>query len=260
VAACGFDGDDCFHAATNCFGESDGSDYRGSVNKTKSGKECQSWDAQFPQQHTRTHLNYPDGGLGGHNHCRNPDSEAAAWCYTTDIETRFEECEIGQPWQHCKRNEIPLATQQAGAVQCLNPTTPPSGPLPRFEAACGNGQSHADVCSRQCCNAAKAAGAYCANDETYQGRHQDYKMKIAFSMLKQDCTTCDAFADFFANAHLLDGLGIGSKGMYRFVDSIGFKVLVAAFIIMLFMLCVIAASIARYVWQRRQYAMPESAV
>ena len=26
----------------------------------------------MPQQHTKTHLNFPDDGLGGHNHCRNP--------------------------------------------------------------------------------------------------------------------------------------------------------------------------------------------
>jgi hypothetical protein len=256
VAACGWDGDDCFHRATECYAEPDGKDYRGMVNKTKSGKECQAWDAQFPQQHTRTHLNYPDGGLGGHNHCRNPDGEATPWCYTTDSEVRFEPCEVGQPWQHCKQNEIPLATQQAGAVICLNPTTPPSGPLPRFEQACGNGESHADVCSRTCCNAAKAAAAYCANDETYTGRHQDYKMKIAFSMLKQDCTTCEAFADFNSNVNIL---GPNNKNMLRFVDSFGFKILILAFLVMLIMLCVIAGSIARYVWQRRQYAMPESA-
>ncbi|KAJ1620268.1 Kringle-like protein [Pavlovales sp. CCMP2436] len=133
VAACGFDGDDCFARSTECYGEADGKDYRGTKNTTKSGKECQAWDAQFPQQHTRTHLNYPDGGLGGHNRCRNADGETAPWCYTVDAEIRYEMCDVGQPWQHCKQNEVPLATQQAGAVQCLNPTQPPSGPLPRFE-------------------------------------------------------------------------------------------------------------------------------
>jgi hypothetical protein len=259
VAACGFDGDDCFHAATECYGESDGSDYRGSKNKTKSGKECQAWDSQFPQQHTRTHLNFPDGGLGGHNFCRNPDGETAPWCYTTDPVLRWEYCNIGQPWQHCKRNEIPRAVQVAGGKQCLTPTTPPSGPLPQFEAKCGKGDNHGDICSRECCNAAKAANAFCANDDDHFGRYQEFKMKIAFSQLKFKCTTCVAFSDFFSNAETIMGMG-GGAGLVRFADSVGFTVLVAAFIIMLLMLCVIAASIARYVWQRRQYAMPESAV
>mmetsp|Transcript_21555 Transcript_21555/g.55468 ORF Transcript_21555/g.55468 Transcript_21555/m.55468 type:complete len:113 (+) Transcript_21555:1427-1765(+) len=111
-----------------------------------------------------------------------------------------------------------------------------------------------------CCNAAKAAGAYCANDEEFQGRHQDYKMKVAFSQLKYGCTTCEAFEDFFTNAKLLNGFGIGGPGMFRFVDSFGFKILVLAFLIMLMLLCVIAASIARYVYQRRQYAVPDSSV
>jgi len=259
VAACSFDGDDCFHGASECYGETDGHDYRGSKNKTKSGKECQAWDAQFPQQHTRTHLNYPEGGLGGHSYCRNPDGETAPWCYTTDLELRWEYCNIGQPWQHCKQNEIPRATQVQGGKKCLTPTTPPSGPLPMFEAKCGNGENHGDICSRECCNAAKAAGAYCANDDEHYGRYQEYKMKVAFSQLKFNCTSCDSFHDFFANAETILQLGGGSK-LIRFADTMGFKVLIAAFVVMLVMLCVIAASIARYVWQRRQYSMPESAV
>jgi len=260
VPECDFDGDDCFHGASECYGEMDGSDYRGTINKTKSGKTCQAWDAQFPHQHTRTHLNYPEAGLGGHNNCRNPDGETGPYCYTTDPDVRFELCNVGQPWQKCKQNEIPRAQQLVGGVQCLIATTPPSGPLARFESSCGDGQSHGDVCSRTCCNAAKAASAYCNNDEEYHGRFTDYKVKVAFSQLKNNCTQCEAFSDFFSNAHILEGVGLGSSGMIKFVDTVGFKVLVAAFIIMLLLLCVIAASIARYVYQRRQYAVPDAAV
>jgi len=37
--------------------------------------------------------NYPDGGLGDHNSCRNPDGEASIWCYTTDENVRWEYCD-----------------------------------------------------------------------------------------------------------------------------------------------------------------------
>ena len=80
----------------------DGADYRGTVKTTKDGVECQallpamlgrpqpcslptrssrvpqSWSEQEPQQHTKTHANYPRAGLGGHTFCRNPDGEPPA--------------------------------------------------------------------------------------------------------------------------------------------------------------------------------------
>ena len=47
----------------------DGADYRGAQNKTKSGLDCQKWDAgrvdHFPTR-------FPDSGLT-ENFCRNPD-------------------------------------------------------------------------------------------------------------------------------------------------------------------------------------------
>ena len=79
-----------------------GTDYRGSVAKSKSGKECQFWSHQAPQQHTKTHLNFPDDGLGGHNHCRNPGrEEKGPWCYTTSTSMRFELCTIPPPQASC---------------------------------------------------------------------------------------------------------------------------------------------------------------
>jgi hypothetical protein len=35
------------------------------------------------------------------------------------------------------------------------------------------------------------------------GRYTEYKMKVAFSQLKFNCTSCDAFSDFFSNAETI---------------------------------------------------------
>ncbi|XP_072017679.1 uncharacterized protein [Amphiura filiformis] len=80
--------------ARECYSDPLGRDYRGSVNQTIQGKECQSWTAQYPHEHTRTPANYPDTGLGEHNYCRNPDHSIGPWCYTTDPETRWAYCRI----------------------------------------------------------------------------------------------------------------------------------------------------------------------
>nr|XP_039268897.1 uncharacterized protein LOC120343914 isoform X27 [Styela clava] len=79
-----------------CYTTSDaGASYRGLVSVTKSGKTCQQWDFQWPHEHSRTEDNYPLSGLES-NYCRNPDSEEAPWCYTTDIDSRWEYCPIAK--------------------------------------------------------------------------------------------------------------------------------------------------------------------
>ena len=50
------------------------SDYRGTMSTTSSGRTCQKWTEQAPHGHDRTPENFPDGGLGDHNYCRNPDN------------------------------------------------------------------------------------------------------------------------------------------------------------------------------------------
>eukprot|EP00058_Branchiostoma_floridae_P015337 XP_002600825.1 hypothetical protein BRAFLDRAFT_75884 [Branchiostoma floridae] len=82
----------CIHPACPfvCIGSSAGSDYRGNVSVTISGKTCQRWDVDVP--HDRYHLpeNHPELV---ENYCRNPDEvEPGLWCYTTDPNTRWEFC------------------------------------------------------------------------------------------------------------------------------------------------------------------------
>ena len=76
------------------------SDYSGSSSTTKSGLTCQNWEAQEPHSH--------DIGqdLGNHNHCRNPDGEHSAWCYTTEPNVKWEYCVCQQTEQDLKRLEI----------------------------------------------------------------------------------------------------------------------------------------------------------
>ncbi|CAB9514790.1 Apolipoprotein(a) (Fragment) [Seminavis robusta] len=69
------------------------SDYRGTINTTMTGKPCQRWDSQLPHHHPYSPDMYPLAGLES-NYCRNPDSESAAWCYTTDNKTRWEFCDV----------------------------------------------------------------------------------------------------------------------------------------------------------------------
>ena len=90
VPECKYDGSDCPGGDDigECYTQADASDYRGLVHKTAEGLTCQKWSHQYPQTHTRSHANFPDGGLGGHNACRNPDGDARAWCFTTNAEVR----------------------------------------------------------------------------------------------------------------------------------------------------------------------------
>jgi len=72
---------------------SDGSEYRGTLSRTRSGRTCQRWDVQSPHPHDRTPENYPDGALEGNNYCRNPDGDKGLWCHTTDPNVFWERCD-----------------------------------------------------------------------------------------------------------------------------------------------------------------------
>ena len=68
------------------------SGYRGCQTKTRSGRRCQAWAAQYPHKHTRGG-NWFYGTDGTHSKCRNPDGEKTIWCYTTDPASRWEYCD-----------------------------------------------------------------------------------------------------------------------------------------------------------------------
>ena len=64
---------------------------RGQINITKSGKICQRWDKGV-DGHGRPTL-YQDQE---ENYCRTlaGDGVVEPWCYTTDNNTRWEECDV----------------------------------------------------------------------------------------------------------------------------------------------------------------------
>ncbi|CAG01898.1 unnamed protein product [Tetraodon nigroviridis] len=70
-----------------------GEDYRGKVDHTESGKECQRWDSARPHKHFFQPKKYRDKDLKD-NYCRNPDNRLRPWCYTMDPKTPWEYCNI----------------------------------------------------------------------------------------------------------------------------------------------------------------------
>ncbi|XP_072016869.1 uncharacterized protein [Amphiura filiformis] len=90
--------------ASECYFDPLGRDYRGRVNQTIHGTECQSWTAQYPHEHDRTPENFPDTGLGEHNYCRNPDNEHGPWCYTAEPGIRWVYCLVHK----CKNRKDPF--------------------------------------------------------------------------------------------------------------------------------------------------------
>jgi len=72
-----------------------GTEYRGKVKVTKTGKTCQRWDSETPHEHNHyTASTHPSYGLD-ENFCRNPShNQGGPWCYTTDPDQRWENCQI----------------------------------------------------------------------------------------------------------------------------------------------------------------------
>jgi len=91
-------------ASVPCTDDPSGTAYRGDLAETLSGRTCQAWTSQSPQQHSRTPSNYPNAGLE-ENYCRNPDNGFTAWCYTTDSAMRWEYCAVGDFSTQCTNPE-----------------------------------------------------------------------------------------------------------------------------------------------------------
>uniref|UniRef100_A0AAR2JRJ4 Hepatopoietin-A n=1 Tax=Pygocentrus nattereri TaxID=42514 RepID=A0AAR2JRJ4_PYGNA len=72
-----------------CNGEA----YRGPMDHTETGKECQRWDSQRPHKHKYQPHRHSGKGLDD-NYCRNPNNDVRPWCYTMDRNTRWEYCNI----------------------------------------------------------------------------------------------------------------------------------------------------------------------
>ncbi|KAJ0026797.1 hypothetical protein NQD34_017797 [Periophthalmus magnuspinnatus] len=78
-----------------------GTDYRGTKATTKSGKICQRWEAKTPHVPNITPQSHPRADLIS-NHCRNPDADSGGpWCYTTDLATRWEHCNVPYCTEEC---------------------------------------------------------------------------------------------------------------------------------------------------------------
>ncbi|XP_058162249.1 prothrombin [Dasypus novemcinctus] len=71
-----------------------GMNYRGNMNFTRSGIECQLWRSRYPHKPEINFTTYPGADLQ-ENFCRNPEgSTAGPWCYTTDPTVKREECTV----------------------------------------------------------------------------------------------------------------------------------------------------------------------
>ncbi|XP_038667415.1 hepatocyte growth factor-like [Scyliorhinus canicula] len=77
-----------------------GETYRGPMDHTESGKECQRWDLQMPHNHRFNPERFPDKGLDD-NYCRNPNGRTKPWCYTLDPHTVWEYCAIKECVHNC---------------------------------------------------------------------------------------------------------------------------------------------------------------
>uniref|UniRef100_A0ACB8GB38 Uncharacterized protein n=1 Tax=Sphaerodactylus townsendi TaxID=933632 RepID=A0ACB8GB38_9SAUR len=113
----------------DCY-EGIGTNYRGTMSSTITGKKCQTWSSMRPHRHTKTPSAFPQADLR-RNYCRNPDADKAPWCYTTDPSTRWEFCNL----QKCT---------SPGQLQLQTTMTPNLGMASSLNADCktGNGKEY----------------------------------------------------------------------------------------------------------------------
>ncbi|CAB1340302.1 unnamed protein product [Coregonus sp. 'balchen'] len=108
-----------------------GSEYRGMVTETISGKKCQSWSSMTPHSHKKTPQDFPKADLR-RNLCRNPDGDRAPWCYTTDPSVR---------WEFCAVDKCPMAPKPTSKPD--KPDQPnPTSQTPSADCKVGNGETY----------------------------------------------------------------------------------------------------------------------
>ncbi|XP_068779290.1 kremen protein 2 [Struthio camelus] len=96
--------------ASECF-TVNGADYRGAQSRTgpgAAGRPCLFWNQTRTHAYNTARFPHGEGGLGPHNHCRNPDGDAQPWCYVA-------ESEEGVYWKYC---DIP-SCRMPGFVGCF---------------------------------------------------------------------------------------------------------------------------------------------
>jgi len=93
-----------------------GTDYRGTMDKSLSGSNCMNWS----HIHKISSKDTIDYGVGDHNYCRNPPQfnkneqqlKDKTWCYINNNTT--EECDIGPPNQKCDTDDNDIGDNDIG--------------------------------------------------------------------------------------------------------------------------------------------------
>ncbi|XP_041485495.1 plasminogen-like isoform X2 [Lytechinus variegatus] len=114
-------------ATPNCY-SGNGENYRGFSFTTVQGRQCTNWQAAALDRVGVTPALFPDGGIGNHNFCRNPDSDRRPWCYYKDPGSSTV-----TGWMYCNITVCSTTTApptERPAPQPPVPTQAPSGPVP----------------------------------------------------------------------------------------------------------------------------------
>lgn len=78
-----------------CIRDSNGVNYRGTQQRSSSGKLCVNWINTTRNYDIQNHAD-SDTGVGDHSFCRNPDASDGPWCYVSGTDGRLqrEACDI----------------------------------------------------------------------------------------------------------------------------------------------------------------------
>ena len=144
-------------------------DYRGTINTTASGKECQVWGDYYVE-------NYPNAGFDNNNYCRNPEPERKehAWCNTGEYE--WDDCNV----PICE-DSLPSAYPSSSISPTITPRPTTSSPTP--EPKCEG--SNPEVCG---CASVKQA---------------DYRGTISTTASGEECIT---WGDYYVEKYPIAGV------------------------------------------------------